>query len=545
MLFSSRLPMKRLALAVLGVCLALSCVRREAASPPKDTLYRHLGGDPATLDPTITTEDYGLQVEEMIFRPLVGIDSGRRLVPALAASWTVSPDGLVYEFRLDPQGRWEDGSPVTSDDAAFTVERVRDPKVPAFTWRSGFDGLAAIETPDRATVRFRFDRPYAERLLAFTLPVVSRAAYSRAGSSADTDRRPVGSGPYRVESWEPNQKITLVQREDAAGAGAHFRRMVFRVIPASAVWYQAGARGDLDEFRVMRDQRAAAEASPEFTSKNRILKVPQFLEVLILWNCKSPFLSDSRVRRALALAWQREEAARRLYPPDGAALVSGPYPSGVPENAPDVLPPRHDPAESARLLDEAGFARGADGRRKRAGTRVSLELLYPAGTPIYTNLGEILRAAYEKVGVELVQRPLDWAAYAQRSDEGQFEAQLSARLFLPPNLDPYPYYHSSQAPPVGQNVGFYKNTEADRVMEAAQRELDPARRLELYRQVHRLLASDPPADFLWGAGWYWGISKRIEGVETSPFGLFHFLPGPLGWRLAAPQAGDLALPRIP
>jgi len=132
-----------------------------------------------------------------------------------------------------------------------------------------------------------------------------------------------------------------------------------------------------------------------------------------------------------------------------------------------------------------------------------------------------------------VQRPLDWAAYSQRADAGEFDAQLGARLFFPPNIDPYPYYHSSQVPPVGQNIGLYRNPEADKVMEAAQRELDPARRLELYRQVHRLFASDPPADFLWGAEQYWGISKRLEGVKTSAPGLFHFLPGPLGWKPAA------------
>ena len=523
--------MKRSVLTVLGVCLVLACARRESpATPKKETLYRHLGGDPATLDPVTTTEDFGLQVEEMIFRPLVGLDSERRPVPALATSWTISPDGLIYEFRLDPGALWEDGSRVTSDDVSFTIARARDPKVPAFTWRSGFDGLAAIETPDPATVRFRFEKPYAERLFAFSLPIVSRGAYARAKSATETDRKPEGSGPYRLESWEPNQKITLVRRSDAAGAAAHFERMVFRILPASAVWFQAGVRGDLDEFRVLRDQRAGAEASPEFTAKNRILKVPQFLVVLVLWNCKSPVLSDARVRRALALAWPRQEAAKRLYPPDGAALISGPYPAGAPENAPDVAPPTNDPAESARLLDAAGFALGADGWRRRAGKRVRVELLYPTGATIYANIGEILRSGWEKVGVEAIQRPLDWAAHAQRADAGEFDAQMTARLFLPPNVDPFPYYHSSQAPPVGKNLGSYRNADADRAMEAAQRELDPAKRLELYRQVHRLFAGDPPADFLWGAEQYWGISKRLEGVQTSPSGLFHFLPGPLGWK---------------
>jgi ABC-type transport system substrate-binding protein len=69
-------------------------------------------------------------------------------------------------------------------------------------------------------------------------------------------------------------------------------------------------------------------------------------------------------------------------------------------------------------------------------------------------------------------------------------------------------------------------------MEAARRETDAARRLALYRQVHRILAANPPADFLWGADVYWGVSRKVEGVSVSSLGLFHFLPGPLGWRPA-------------
>jgi len=113
---------------------------------------------------------------------------------------------------------------------------------------------------------------------------------------------------------------------------------------------------------------------------------------------------------------------------------------------------------------------------------------------------------------------------------------MTGRLFVPPNFDPFPYWDSSQWSPAGQNMGFYKNPEADRLMKAARLELDEARRIELYRQIHRILAADQPADFLWGADQYWGVSKRIDDVTLSPLGLFHFDPGALGWRLAPAAA---------
>jgi len=494
----------------------------------------HLLGEPATLDPTVVTEEDELRVVSMMFRPLVGIDRQLATTPALAKSWSVSPDARTYEFHLDPEATWDDGSRVTSDDVRFTIERVRDPKVNAASWSGLFEDLAGIETPDASTVRVRFTRPYAERILSFTLPIASAAAYGRAKSRAETDRAPAVSGPYRFASWEPNRSIRLTRRPDAGVGG--FSEVVFRVIPDDGTRFKAGSRGELDEFRVSRDQRAAAEGNPEFMAKNRLLRVPQPLQVLLLWNVRHPFLEDPRVRRALSHAWSRSDAAKLLYPPDGASLVSGPFPPGVSANAPDVAPAAFDAALACRLLDEAGWKADAAGVRRKGGRKASLALLVKAGRRIDGNLAEILRSAYSQVGVELTILSLDAALCAQRAQAGEYDGYLTARFFLPPNFDPFPYYHSSQRAPRGQNTGFYSSAEADRLMEQAQLETDSEKRLGLYRLVHRVFAEDPPADFLWGADQYWGVSKRVDGVEISPIGLFHFLPGPLGWR-PAPAAG--------
>jgi len=524
--------MKRfwLALTALTVCSALSCARAEPkAVPAESTLYRHLAGDPPTLDPTTTNEDFGVRVEDLIFRPLIGLDRQRRFVPSLAVSWAVSSDGLVYDFRLDPKAKWEDGSPVTSNDVSFTIERMRDPKIPAGNWREGFEDAVAVETPDAATVIVRFKRPYSQRLFDFNIPIVSASAFARA---AEMDRKPVGTGPYRLESWTTNQAIVLRRREDVPASAYPFAKVVFRVIPDNAVRFQAGIRGDLDEFVVTRDQVPAAQKSREFLAKNRLVKAPQFLVVTIVFNCRNPILADPRVRRALTMAWPREDTARRLYPPEGATLASGPYPPAAAENASDVRPPAYDPQASSRLFDEAGVRMSPDGVRRRGGRRASFEMLYTTAFPIYRNIAEILRDAYAKVGVEVVLRPLDWAAFTQRFGEGGYDLAPWADTPQPPKIDPRGSYHSSQVPPAGSNTGFYRNPEADRLMDAGAREMDEGRRLGIYHQLSRLMAADPPADFLWGADQYFGISRRLEGVEISPSGLFHFLPGPLAWRPA-------------
>jgi len=525
--------MKRLVLLfAAAAALGSACARKPAVAPVNDTLTRHLVGDPATLDPIVTSEEFGLRVEEMIFRPLLGIDKARRFVPALAASWAASSDGLAYDFRIDPKATWEDGTPVTSADVAFTIERVRDPKVPAVTWRAGFDDLRSVETPDASTVVVKFTKPYAERLFAFTLPIVSAAAYGRAGAAPG--RQPFGSGPYRLESWTTNQRIVLARRADASPQQFSFARMVFRIIPDGNVAFRAGSAGEIDEFRVSRDQQAAALKTPNFARRNKLLQAPQFLVALLYWNFRHPALAELAVRQALAHCWNRADTAKRLYPPNGAALAAGPYPPSAVENAADVHPPTFDPAESVRLLEAAGWRMAPDGIRRKGSRRLSFEILYGAPSTMTANLVEVYRSAARNVGVEILSRPLDWAAYSARLSAGEFDATMSGLQYFPPNLDMYPYLHSSQAPPAGQNAGFYRNAAVDRLLEAWQREMDEHKRLDLSREIHRAIAADPPADFLWDADQPWAVSTRLDGVEMSPIGLFHFLPGPLGWRPKAP-----------
>ena len=384
MLFCSAPPMKRLRLSLFAlgvlvtVVLVSACGRREPPAPPAATISRHLAADPPTLDPITMLEEESARVAAMMFRPLISIDKELKLVPGLAKSWSVSDDGLVYEFHLDPAATWEDGKPVTSDDVRFTVERIHDPKANAANWSWGFEDLAGIETPDPATVRVRFQKPYSERILAFVVPIVSASAYGRA-KPGDVDRHPVGSGPYRLASWDSNRTIRLTRRPDAPADKYPFDEVVFRIIPDDSTRFQAGGRGDLDEFKINRDQRKATEGMPDFLARVRVLKVQQPIEVVLIWNVKHPFLSDARVRRALAHAWPREETARQLYVPDGAALVSGPYPAGrcrrmrPTSRRPGTIPPR---ARGSWTRPAGSPGRTASGARA-AGRRRSISCSAP------------------------------------------------------------------------------------------------------------------------------------------------------------------------
>ena len=524
-----RKPSRRALVCLLAFAGALS------ASPPggsrhPDLLQAHLDSEPRTLDPILTTDTSGHVVESLLFTPLVGFDRKLSPVAGLAQSWSTSLDSRSFSFQLDPRATFDDGTPVTARDVRFTIERIRDPSVPAVARKSDFEDLESVETVSDRAVRVRFSRPYSERLLAFDLPILPEHVF-RGGQKAAREygRRPVGNGPYRFVRWDPGRAIVVERRRDPAGARVGIPRVVFRILPDPSTWTNAGLRGELDEFRVPHSVAPRLERNPRFYSRFRTIQVPRLAQTAIAWNCRHSFLSEAAVRQALRLAIPSSQIVESLYR-GRARLVSGPYPAGVVENAPDVPPPPYDPRQASALLERAGWRRDSSGRVSKAGRGGSFVLLIPAGQNTSLQIAEILESEYGKLGVKMAIQALDWPALSARLAAGEFDACLSETVFYPPNLDPYVAFHSSQTPPNGQNTGFYRNPVVDRLIEAARAEGDRGKRLELYREIHRRLADDQPNAFLFTVDTLWAVHRDLRGVETSPLGLSLFQPGRRAWR---------------
>ena len=523
----SRSSVGALAVATLAALVLPGGSRAVGSERP---LQAHLDAEPVTLDPLLTTDVSGLVVQDLLFTPLVALDRTLAPAPGLARAWRVSADGRTFVFDLDPAATFDDGRSVTAADVRFTIERIRDPRVAALARKADFKDLEAVEVLSPSSVRVRFSRPYSERLLAFNLPILPAHVFSRGEAVAKAfGRKPVGNGPFRFARWDPARAIVLERRAGAAGRAAGVGRVIFRVLADPATRLNAGIRGELDEFRVSPQLLDRFRSDRRLTSRFRLLPVPRLAQTSIAWNCRHASLSDRRTRHALGLAIPRRRIIDSLFG-GRAREVSGPYPAGVPENALDVQPPPHAPQESARLLSEAGYRRVGAGGLAKGGRSLEFSLSIPSGNPVSRQIAEVLRQEYARLGVRMDIQVFDWPALAARLDAGDFDAVLSETVFLPPNLDPYVAFHSSQVPPNGQNVGFCSDPASDRLLEAARAETDPARRLSAYREIHRRLAQDQPSAFLFTLDSLWAIHRDLDGVQTSPLGLSHFLPGRRAWR---------------
>ncbi len=451
-------------------------------------------------------------------------------MPGLAEGVSESADHLVFTIRLRADARWEDGTPVTSADVVFTLNAIMDPKTPALTRRPLFEGFEKAEVVDQRTARVTFHEVSAGRLDAFHLPLLSAAAWKDGDvATHPRNRHPLANGPYRLGAWESGRSITLVRNTQYAGPPAPAEQVVFRVVPETAPAFAGLLSGELDEMRLTYAQKKELDAGAP--GAPRAVTFDELAYQYFGWNNRSPLFSDRRVRRALTMLVDRESIDRNLY--GGLAkLANGPLPPAHWAWDASIPPWPYDPAEAGRLLDEAGFRNGPDGVRHRGPLRFSFTFSLGMGSDVQRQMVELAQQSFRKAGIEMKIEPLEWAAFVAKVDAGDLEAWAAAW-----NLDPYPdlaaQWHSRQTPPSGLNNCFYRNPEVDALLERLRTAFDRDEAKRLLSEVQRLVHEDEPVTFLNTPLTKWGISGRIEGVRTSPYGLFLFWPGASAWRPGA------------
>lgn len=536
--------MKR-ALSFLLLSLFIACADEQRtvipsvvdASKPVDggTLLRRLEADVATLNPVLATSRDDRLVDALLFTPLIHLDATAQPAPGLAKSWEVSKDGLHYTFKLNPAATFSDGTPVRASDVLFTLRKILDPQSEAVQVASAFDhaDLAASRAIDDETVVVAFKQPYGGQLVQFNnLLVLSERVYSQGDFKNDFTSRAVGSGPYKLVRREPGKEIVLERREPYWGPRPHIKTVIFKPVASSATAWNAVRHGDVDEAMISSEIWLREKTNPELRDKLEFHSFFARSYNFIAWNGRDPVLSDKRVRKALARCVNLPAMINDLY--NGTArAMNGPFTPDEWAYNPSVPVIVFDPQTAKRELASIGWLdTNGDGILDRGGRPLKVDLIIMSGSVAGMPFAQMLQQELKKIGVQLDIVVLDGTIAIQRILAGNYQAAYLA-WDLDPDPDPYPIFHSSQLAPNGQNFVFYSNPKADQLIEAGRRELDQARRTQIYHELHALLADDQPYTWTVQVSQKWAINKRVKGVKESPaFGLFTWYPGELDWWLA-------------
>lgn len=503
----------------------------ESAEPAVDggILRRRLVGEPTTLNAVLQSSTPEAEVLQYVQRNLLDFDAGMRMTPGLAERCEASPDGLEYTLTIRADAVWEDGPAVTARDAAFTIGKIVDPKVPSAVFKPLFEDLESVRVLDERTLRVRFRAPYAFREMAFAIPVLPERRF--AGQDflrARENRAPLSDGPYRVVSWKTQEAIVLERNPRYPGTRGRFDRIVFRILIDDTTAYRLLTSGELDEDLLNPGLKDRAIRDAAFHDCCRLIEFYNLDYSYVALNSRSPFFADARVRRALTMLLDRASIVRALYK-GSARIVSGPWAPDSPAYDASLPALPFDPPAAARLLAEAGWRdTNGNGTRDKDGKEFEFDLMVSEGSEVGRQIDEMLASELRRVGVTAHVRTLEWATFVEKVDAGDFAAASLAWSAVDPNPDPYYYWHSSQCAPNGLNDGCYRNPEADRLMEQARLEADAGRRAALYHRLHRILRDDAPAIFVVNPSQKYAFANRVRGVTSSPLSFF-FWPGPVGW----------------
>ena len=313
------------------------------------TLVIALPGAPTSIDPRLATDAYGDQVLQMTHAFLIKRDASGNPVPDLAETWEVrSPTEIA--FRLRKGARFHDGREVTSADVRYTFEWILDPRNRS-PHRTTYETITRIGTPDPSTVVFHLVEPFAPFLVGMARGIVP------AGSGARGYAPVPGAGPYKVDDFRPDEGIVLSRFDGYYGRAPAIARVTVKFIPDSNVRFLELKKGSVNFVLngVDPDLLPSALKNP-----NLVLEEAPGGNVSYLgFNLRDRILADARVRRAVALAIDRDAIVRTIWK-GRADPADSILPPGFWAHADGLPSVRHDPAEARRLLDRAGF-RDPDG----------------------------------------------------------------------------------------------------------------------------------------------------------------------------------------
>ena len=364
---SVRSPMRR---GLLAICIAAGLAFSGAAFA-RDLVVA-LKTEPTSMDPQYHALTPNIQLSQTLFDPLVCVDADIVPKPCLAESWKA--DGKTWTFKLRPNLKFSDGSPLTSADVVFTMERV--PKVPnsPSSFKVYLQKIEKIEAIDPLTVRMTTTEPYPLLPINMVgLPIMSAKAAAGSAPEGKTTTELnagdglVGAGPYKFVSWKRGAEIVFERNPYYWGPKPAWDKVVYRPISNPAARVAALLAGDVDLIedpptddleRLQKDPKLTVETK----ASNRVIYValdqhgeptPGITDT----NGKNPLL-DKRVREALSLAIDRQALVARIM--GGVATPAAqllPYPMfGASKKLATV--PKADPAKAKALLKEAGYPNG-------------------------------------------------------------------------------------------------------------------------------------------------------------------------------------------
>ncbi len=526
--------MKKIVLLTMAVLLITAPMALATAQPKTGgTLVFGRGGDSAGLDPAFETDGNSFMICDNIYDQLVlYADESTDLVPGLATSWDIAPDGLAYTFHLRKGVKFHDGTKMDADAVVFSIGRMMKNKnvkffkknwdfpkkqPPAEYWLSMEmdDTIKSIEATDEYTVVFKLNRreaPFVANMAMDFAAIVSPAAVLKYGE--DFRSNPVGTGPFKFVKWVKDDRIILEANKDYWGGRPYLDKVIFRVIPDNSVRFLELKTGNIDicQFPNPEDIELAKK-----DSALKIVSQPGMNIGYVSFNHTKPLWQDKRIRKALAYAINKKAIVDNIYYGLGQVAKNTIPPTMWSYND-DIKDYPYDPEMAKKLLKEAGFAE----KMKAAGqTKITLWSM-PVARPYNPNgmkVGEAIQADLKKIGVDVQLVTFEWGTYLKKQRTQPKDMDLFQLGWTGDNGDPDNFLAVLLDGLADPNVRTqWKNKEYHEIILKAKQALTKEERIKLYRRAQELIHEEVPLINIAHSLVVWPEKKIVQDFKLHPTG---------------------------
>jgi peptide/nickel transport system substrate-binding protein len=487
--------------AVVAIFVAVSCspAQRVDLGQGSGNLIAAIAGEPDQLDPQKTSAYFSFEVLENVFDTLVEPDANLEMRPALAESWTVSPDQLVWNFHLRKGVTFQDGSPFTADDVVYSYRRIIDEKLANV---DKFSAVTDVSAAGEDTVLIRVKHP-TPNLLTNIGGFKGMAIVSRKNvESGQIATHPVGTGPFAFVSQKSGDSIVLKANPDYWGGAPKVPGVTFEFITEPSTALSALQAGEIDWTDSVPTQRIS-QLKGDDSLKLAVTPSNDYW-YLALNEARAPW-NDPRVRQAIAYGIDRQSIVQATS--YGSATANQ---LAIPEGNPWYTPYdrySYDTDQAKRLLDEAGAH------------PEKMDMLVTSEYPETVTAAQVIADNLAPLGITVNIRTVDFATWLDEQNSGHFDMLMMGWLG---NIDPDDFYYAQHHTDGSSNAQKFSNPEVDRLLDAGRVETNRQVRQQDYAKAATIIADQVSYLYLYNPSVIQAWTTRLSGYDARRDGAVRF-----------------------
>ena len=485
--------MKRFLSMLLVLALVLACA---ALAETGSNTLTYASGDYTRINPAM--DEHG-EINILIFNGLTAHDGDNQVVPCLAKSWDYDAESFTYTFHLEENVKWHDGEAFTAEDVKFTIEAIMDPENGSEN-APNYEDVAEIAVLDEHTVAFRLTAPNAAFLDYMTMAILPKHLLEGEDmQSSSFFRNPVGTGPYRLESWDEGQAIILARNEDYFRGPAKIERIIFKIVPDDNAQAMQMKTGELD-LALLTPKDAENFANDESYTVYR-METSDYRGILFnFWN---PYWTENKdIIPAICCAIDRQAIVDAVILGHGI-VAYGPLQRNV-YNYEDVEHYDYDPDRARAILEDAGCTLNSNGFYERDGQEIGFVISVGAGDQVRVDIAQAAAQMLRQVGINCsveIPEKVDWGG------------QMAYLIGWGSPFDADDHTYKVFGTDKGANYSGYSNALVDSYLIEARESDDPAVRAEAYANFQIELANDPAYAFICYIDADYVATSRLKGID--------------------------------